>query len=227
MMNTHPDILPDATIYMQMSCIGVPLVAVYNYTSSMLRALGDSRTPLYFLIFSCFLNLGLDMLFVCVFEMGVFSTALATFAGQNYGARNTSRVKEGLKHGMLISTIFTLLIMVAYQLLADVIIGLFVKETSVIEIGAQALRLTSWFYIFLSTIYMCRGILNGVGDALFAVINGVVEVICRIGLPMLIVLIPGTGLWGIWWTAGLTWIISAIFCLLRYISWRRKAVIDA
>ena len=325
MMNTHPDILPDATIYMQMSCIGVPLVAVYNYISSMLRALGDSRTPLYFLIFSCFLNLCLDMLFVCVFEMGVFgaalatiisqvisgvgcllyalrfnpyftlnrddlrpdpaligksiriglpmalqwsliavsstslqsfvnsfdntdiaaaftatnrienllhqpygsiSAALATFAGQNYGARNISRVKEGLKHGMLISTVFTVLIMVAYQLLADVIIGLFVKEASVIEIGAQALRLTSWFYIFLATIYMCRGILNGVGDALFAMINGVVEVICRIGLPMLIVLIPGTGLWGIWWTAGLTWIISALFCLLRYAAWRRKAVLD-
>lgn len=321
MMNTHPDILPDATVYMQMSCIGVPLVAVYNYISSMLRALGDSRTPLYFLIFSCFLNLAMDVLFVCEFEMGVFgaalatiiaqvisgvgcllyairfnpyftlsrddlrpdrsligravrigmpmalqwsliaisstslqtfvnsfgntdiaaaftatnrvesllhqpygsiSAALATYAGQNYGAGNIGRVREGLKHGMRISVVFTVLIMIAYQFLADVIMGLFVKETAVIEVGAQALRLTSWFYIFLAVIYMSRGILNGVGDALFALINGVVEVICRIGLPMLIVLIPGVGLWGIWWTAGLTWIISAAFCLLRYVSWRRK-----
>ena len=69
---------------------------------------------------------------------------------------------------------------------------------------------------------MCRGILNGIGDALFALINGVVEVICRIGLPLLIVLIPGVGFWSIWWTAGVTWGISALFCLLRYASWRRR-----
>ena len=82
LMNTHPDILPDAITYMQMSCLGVPLVAVYNYVSSMLRALGDSRTPLYFLILSCFLNLALDALFVCVFGMGVFGAALATIISQ-------------------------------------------------------------------------------------------------------------------------------------------------
>ena len=323
LMGTPADIMERATIYMQMSCIGVPLVAVYNYVSSMLRALGDSRTPLYFLIFSCALNLGLDVLFVRAFHMDVFgaalatiiaqvvsgvgcllyalrrnpyftltredlrpdrrliwksvrigmpmalqwsliavsstalqtfvnsfdntainaaftatnrieslvhqpygsiSAALATYAGQNYGAKNIDRVKEGLKHGMLISVVFTVIIMLAYQLLADQIMSLFVKEVDVIQVGAQALRMTSWFYIFLAVIYMSRGVLNGVGDALFALINGVVEVICRIGLPMLIVLIPGVGLWGIWWTAGITWCISGLFCLARYFSWRRKVV---
>ena len=56
MMGVPPELMPDATTYMRMSCIGVPLVAVYNYSSSMLRSLGDSKTPLYLLIFSCFLN---------------------------------------------------------------------------------------------------------------------------------------------------------------------------
>lgn len=81
-METPPEILPDAVTYMRMSCIGVPLVAVYNYSSSMLRALGDSRTPLYFLIFSCFLNIGLDLLMVSVLGMGVFGAALATIIAQ-------------------------------------------------------------------------------------------------------------------------------------------------
>lgn len=321
MMGTHPAILPTATMYMRMSCIGVPLVAVYNYTSSMLRALGDSRTPLYFLIFSCFLNLGLDALFVCVFHMGVFGAALATiiaqvvsgvgcllyalkynayfklthqdlqpdrdiitrsvkiglpmafqwsliavsstalqtfvnsfgntdivaaftatnrienllhqpygsigaalatFAGQNYGAKNYARVRDGLRHGMLLSTIYTVFMMVLFQLFSEPVMRLFVKEAAVIELGAGAMRLTSWFFIFLSVIYMSRGILNGIGDALFALINGVVEVICRIALPLLIVLIPGVGFWSIWWTAGVTWGISSLFCLLRYVSWRRR-----
>lgn len=42
-MNTPEDIMGDAVVYMHMSCVGVPLIAVYNYASSMLRALGDSR----------------------------------------------------------------------------------------------------------------------------------------------------------------------------------------
>ena len=75
-------ILPEAVTYMRMTCAGVPLVAVYNYASSMQRALGDSRTPLIFLILSCFLNVGLDLLFVGSFHMGVFGAALATMLSQ-------------------------------------------------------------------------------------------------------------------------------------------------
>ena len=74
--------MEDALIYMRMTCIGVPLVAVYNYSSSMLRALGDSRTPLYFLIFSCILNVALDYPCVKTFDMGVFGAAFATVVAQ-------------------------------------------------------------------------------------------------------------------------------------------------
>lgn len=325
LMGTPEDILPTSTLYLQISCIGVPLIGVYNYSSAMLRALGDSRSPLYFLIFSCFLNVGMDLLFVCVFDMGVlgagvatiiaqfisgfgcliyalktnpyfklkredfrvdrkiiwqsvrlglpiamqwaliaisttalqtfinsFGTvavaantavsrieqlvhqpygslcaALSTYAGQNYGAGKLDRVKGGLKHGMIMSAGFSLLMLIINQTLGEPIISIFVDDPEVIRIGAQALRLTSWFYIFLATIYMTRGILNGVGDALFAFINGIVEMLCRIFLPMLIVLIPTVGMWGIWWTTGLSWFISAIFCMLRYLSWRKKTTVAA
>ena len=132
------------------------------------------------------------------------------------------RVKEGLKNGMFLASIFTAVVMVVYLTMAEGIIGLFVKEQEVIDLGARALRLTSWFYIFLALIYMCRGILNGVGDALFALINGVVEVIVRVSTPFLLVLIPGVGLWSIWWTTGITWMLSALTCLWRYLSWRKK-----
>lgn len=155
---------------------------------------------------------------------GSISSALATYSGQNYGAHRMDRVKNGFKYGMLLSALFTVVLMVAYQLLSGPIISIFVDDAQVIDIGGQALKLTSWFYVFLAVIYMSRGVLNGVGDALFAFINGAVEVICRVGLPMLLVLIPGIGLWSIWWTAGITWIISAIFCLIRYVSWRKKQV---
>ena len=81
-MNTPEDIMADAVVYMHMSCVGVPLIAVYNYASSMLRALGDSKTPLYFLIFSCFLNVGLDLFFIIYMESGVQGAAWATVISQ-------------------------------------------------------------------------------------------------------------------------------------------------
>jgi Na+-driven multidrug efflux pump len=134
------------------------------------------------------------------------------------------RVKDGLRHGMMMCAAFTLVMMIAMQLFGNQIIGIFVGEEEVIRIGSTALRITSWFYIFLALIYMCRGVLNGVGDALFSFINGVVEVACRIFLPMLLIMIPTMGMWAIWWTTGATWLISGLTCLLRYVYWRHKAI---
>jgi Na+-driven multidrug efflux pump len=102
------------------------------------------------------------------------------------------------------------------------IIKVFVDEPEVIYYGAEALRITSWFYLSLGVINMARGILNGVGDALFALINGVVEVVIRIILPVVMTGIAWIGVWGIWWSTGLSWLISAAFCIWRYASWKKK-----
>jgi len=321
LLETPEEILPDAVAYIRISCLGVPLVAVYNYASSMLRALGDSRTPLFFLIIASVLNIVLDVVLVYCFHMGVVgvalatviaqlvsgasclmyafrynpyfllskedwqpdrkmmahalklglpmamqrsmiavstsvlqrfvnsfgpaamaaytatcridqllqqpygsvNAALATYTGQNYGARRMDRVKDGLRHGMMMCAVFTLVMMIAMQLFGNQIISIFVREEEVIRIGGTALRITSWFYIFLALIYMCRGVLNGVGDALFSFINGVVEVACRILLPVWLVTIPTMGMWAIWWTTAATWTISGLTCLVRYMHWRHKA----
>ena len=320
LMGTPGDILGDAVTYMRMTCLSVPLIAVYNYASSMLRALGDSRTPLLFLVVACLLNVGMDLLFVRGMGMGVFGAALATmlaqllagvgclifalrtnpyfmvdrkrlavdwpiirhavrlglplalqwsmiavsttalqtvvnrfgtaavaaftatnridqltqqpfgslgmalstYAGQNYGAKRIDRVREGLRDGMLAMAVFSAAMLVVMQLLGPTIVTAFVSDAEVVAMGGRALRLTSLFYVFLGTIYMTRGTLNGVGDTLFSFINGIIEMLCRILLPMGLVLIPSVGVWAIWWTAGLTWAISAVACVLRYLSWSRK-----
>ena len=81
-MSTPQEILPDSITYMRMTSASVPLIAIYNYSSSMQRALGDSRTPLIFLVVSCLLNVGLDLLFVGSLGLGVFGAALATMVSQ-------------------------------------------------------------------------------------------------------------------------------------------------
>lgn len=321
-MGTPDNILDDAVLYTQVMCVGLLFVSVYNYVSSMLRALGDSKSPLYFLIFSCLLNVGLDLLFVCGFHMGVFgaglatilaqliggiaclyyafkfnpyfkltkedlafnkhiswetlrlgvplslqfsliaissmalqkvvnsfgaiavaaftatsrieqlvhqpyqtlSASLSTFSGQNYGAKKCDRVFEGYHKSIIIMIIFTAIIVPCMQIFGDNITGWFVGDADVIIMGKKALQITSLFYIFLGMIYVVRGILNGVGDAFFAMFNGVIEVIGRFTVPILMTKYMGIGIWGIWWSVGVVWGISGITAWGRYMTQRKKII---
>ena len=320
LIRTPQDILPDAVTYMRMACISVPLIAVYNYSSSMLRALGDSTTPLYFLVTACVINVFLDLLFVGPLALGVFGAALATmlsqllagigcmifavrtnpyfrlkredfrfdrdvtlrairlglplslqwamiavsttglqtvvnsfgstavaaftattrienlvhmpfgslgqalatYAGQNYGAGKPERIRLGFRQSTMLMAGMAAFMLVVMQLFGSYIVGAFVKDPDVIALGGSGIKLTSWFYAFLGLIYVTRGIQNGVGDALFAFINGLIEMTARIGLPVLMMRIFDLGVMVIWWTAGLTWVISALCCLGRYLSWRGR-----
>ncbi|MBR3173265.1 MAG: MATE family efflux transporter, partial [Eubacterium sp.] len=78
LMQTDPKILDDAVLYLRMISLGALGMGFYNGTSSVLRALGDSKSPLIFLIISCIMNVVLDLLFVLVIPMGVFGVALGT-----------------------------------------------------------------------------------------------------------------------------------------------------
>lgn len=322
LLDTPSDIFPEAFIYLRITCIGLVFVSVYNYISSMLRALGDSKTPLYFLIFSCILNIFLDLLFVKTFGMGVFgagvatlisqfisgaacivfafrtneyfrlskadmkvnpevirrsvkigvplslqfsliaistmalqrvvntfgavavaaftatsrveqlihqpyqtlSAALSTFSGQNFGARKMDRLLKGYRKGMKLMVIFTGLMLLVMQIFAKQITSIFINEPDVIEMGAMSLKITSWFYFFLGLIYTVRGVLNGVGDSFFALYNGIIEVIGRFTFPILMTMIPFFGVWGIWWSVGVVWLLSGITAWGRYLGFRRKTL---
>ncbi len=315
LLETPENIFEDSLVYLRLMCVGLLFVSVYNYISSMMRALGDSRTPLYFLIFTCILNALLDLLFVCVLKQGIWgagiatlisqfvsnilclayafkyneyfkfnkedlrlnkiilirtvklgvplslqfsliaiscmalqrvvnaygavtvaaftatsrieqiihqpyqtlSAALATFCGQNYGARKNDRVIDGYHKTFWMMVIFTAVMVPVIQLFARQIAGLFVEEADVIEMSAEAMRITSYFYICLGIIYVVRGILNGLGDAFFALLNGIIEVIGRFFVPVIMTAIPAVGLWGIWWSVGIVWLLSGLTAWLRYI----------
>ncbi len=73
---------PDATLYFSIYAGGLVLMFGFNATSAVLRGLGDSRTPLYFLIISTILNIGFDLLFVLVFGWGIGGVAFATVLAQ-------------------------------------------------------------------------------------------------------------------------------------------------
>ena len=325
-LDTPQNILSDAVAYMRTACAGTVAVAAYNWINSVLRALGDSKTPLYFLIIASVLNVGLDLLFVFVFGMGVIGaaaatvisqgvsalgsilfaakkneylrlkrehlrlqkdhvarclktgvpialqnalvsvsmislqktansfgetvvaaytatmrveqliqqpfnslgTALSTFSGQNIGAGKPERVVAGYRRSMLITAGFATLMLAVFALTANYIVGFFVTDALVVEIGGKALLLSACFYVPLGFIHTTRGLLNGAGDVLFAFLNGLAEVIGRIGFAAVLVMIPGVGMWSVWLTTCLTWVLTAVMCLIRYESgiWRKKCLVD-
>ena len=301
-------------------CVGTIFVSLYNFISSILRALGDSRTPLYFLIFSCILNVGLDFFFILVLNTGVWGAAIATviaqllsgvlcilhsfrhnpyfklvkedfeydknivyktirlgvplslqfsmisiscmalqavinsfgpvavaastaisrieqvihqpyqtvgatlstYTGQNYGARELERVKVGHRLGLIIGAVFSVLMLPVMQFFGSNIVAIFVDDAEVIAMGGRAIQISSLFYIFLGVIYSIRGVLGGLGDAFFSLLNGIVEVIGRFTVPFILTAIPAIGLWGIWWSVGIVWFMAGFTAWLRYRSYGLK-----
>lgn len=82
LMNTPDDIINDATIYIIIIYAGTCATVFYNMIAGILRSLGDSKTPLYFLILSSILNIILDLFFILNFNMGVRGAAYATVIAQ-------------------------------------------------------------------------------------------------------------------------------------------------
>ena len=82
MMKTPADVMPDSVTYLRIYFAGIIFVFIYNVGSAILRAVGDSTRPLYFLIVCCFINIFLDILLVVGFNMGVAGAAIATVISQ-------------------------------------------------------------------------------------------------------------------------------------------------
>ena len=85
-MGTPAEVLPESITYFRWFFTGSIFTVMYNIFVGILHAVGDSRHPLYYLIFSTFLNIGLDMLFVALLGWGVGSAAIATTISQGCSA---------------------------------------------------------------------------------------------------------------------------------------------
>ncbi len=82
LLKTPDNIYDDAYRYLFVIFMGIPFTLLYNILSSVLRAVGDSRTPFIFLVISTVLNIGMDFLFIAIFELGCMGAGLATIIAQ-------------------------------------------------------------------------------------------------------------------------------------------------
>lgn len=82
LIHTPEELYADAVLYIRIIFLGIPATVLYNYASSVLRAMGDSQHPFYFLLAASVLNIGLDYLLIVSIGMGVDGAALATVLSQ-------------------------------------------------------------------------------------------------------------------------------------------------
>ncbi|MBQ9995386.1 MAG: MATE family efflux transporter, partial [Clostridia bacterium] len=81
-MGTPDDVLPLSTTYLAIYFLGTPASLIYNFGASILRSVGDTKRPLFFLTLSGFINVALNLVFVILFRMSVAGVALATIISQ-------------------------------------------------------------------------------------------------------------------------------------------------
>ncbi|MBO5033536.1 MAG: MATE family efflux transporter [Lachnospiraceae bacterium] len=85
-MNTPADIIGNSILYLRILFMGIPLLMIYNMSASILRALGNGRAPLYAMIISSLVNIGLDIWFVAYLNMGIAGAAIATVIAEGCSA---------------------------------------------------------------------------------------------------------------------------------------------
>ncbi len=262
-MGTPPEVLPESIAYFRTYFYGASAVFLYNISTGILQNVGDSRSPLYFLILSSFINVALDLLFVAVFRWGVASAAaatvisqavsallclrklmktgevyklelrkihfhlgtlkdiirfglpsgiqnsvisfanvmvqkninafgsdamagcgsyskiegfaflpvtcfamgLSTFVGQNLGARQYDRVRQGAKFGMICSVLLAELMGIVIYTFAPAVISWFNADPAVVSFGVAQARVVSLFYCALALSHCMAGILRGAGKS--------------------------------------------------------------
>lgn len=326
LLNVPEHLIENAAVYMKIACGGTVAVAAYNWINAMMRAVGDSKTPLIFLGAASILNAALDLLFVVVLDFGVsgaawatvlaqglsavsciiycfgkgreicisaedvkadrgmmlrcirtglpiavqnglisvsmtalqrvtngfgenvmaaytvsmrieqfvqqpfssLNAAVSTFTGQNIGAGKSDRAVRGLRSALKISTVFAFVVIILFILFGRQLTSCFVSGDNVIYIASRAIVMTGCFYWALGIIHTVRGFLNGAGDTGYALVNGTAEVICRIGLSLILTSVSFIGYWGIWLTTCCTWFITAAVSVIRYKSgrWKSKSVVN-
>ena len=162
-----------------------------------------------------------DQLFFCLsFAIGL---AVGTFAGQNAGAGNYNRVREGVKKGFLISTVYTVATAAVLIPLAPQICRIFTTDASVISVAVPYCRITSSFAPMLGMVFIYQNVLRSCSDIAPTVWMSITEVTSRAILPFIFSAIWGYA--GIWWATPVGWTASVIIGFLRFRSgkWMQKS----
>jgi putative MATE family efflux protein len=313
-MQTPEDVMPESGTYLSIYFAGISGVLFYNLGSGILRAVGDSRRPLFFLVISALLNTALDLLFVLAFHMGVDGVAYATilsqilsalltlftltrekgdygirwrkvridrgslsmilklglpssiqaavtsfsnvfvqsyinafgsacmagygvygkidafalipvqsigmssttFVGQNWGAKQTARAREGVRTATLMSLISPAALGLLVFVLARPLMSLFSPEEDVIEYGIRFIHIVTPFYLCICFNQIYAGALRGVGDATVPTVIMLASFVAFRQVYLAVTKALGAGFTAVALAYPVGWILCSTLLIIRY-----------
>jgi len=320
LLQTPPELMAEATVFAQVSFLGASTMMYFNYLSAIIRAIGDSRTPLWFLTLACLLNIALVLVMVAVLEWGVGGAALATvisqaisvllcleyvrrrvpvlhvrrdewrlvradlvehlrlglpmgfqasiiaigalavqvalntlgadavaayttasrvdglavallqslglavsmFVAQNYGGGRPDRIRRGVMQATWMSIAGGVVLGALLVAFGTALVRMFVGDAApeVVEMAALMLVINGVSYAVLGVLFVLRGALQGLGDAVVPTLTGVVELFMRVGAA--VVLGAVFGFVGVAWSNPLAWIGAVIILVPAYVRAHRR-----
>ena len=313
-MQTPEDVMPESGTYLSIYFAGISGILFYNLGSGILRAVGDSRRPLIFLIISALLNTALDLLFVLAFGMGVDGVAYATilsqilsalmilftlsrergsygirwrkvrvdreslsmilkiglpssiqaavtafsnvfvqsyinafgsacmagygvygkidafalipvqsismssttFVGQNWGAKQPARAREGVRTATVMSLVSTAVLGLAVFVFARPLMGFFSPEEEVIEYGIRFIRIVTPFYIAVCFNQIYAGALRGIGDATMPTVIMLASFVAFRQVYLAVTRALGAGFIAVALAYPVGWILCSTLLIIRY-----------
>ena len=324
-LGTPETLLPQAILYFRIYAAGLVFQFGYNIAAALLRALGDSRATLYFLLVSSVLNVVLDLLFVAALGMGVAGAAIATvisqlascvigfwymyrkyellrfsarelrlepavagrilrvglpmalqqsivscgflflqklvnyygesmiasytvasrmenilmipilgiqstmatYAGQNMGAKLPERVSRGLGQGVLVSLFMTAALCLCQIAGISLIIGAFRLDEAAAEICRQHLFASAVAIPIFAVYFPANGMFQGVGEGFHATFYALMALGLRVVFAYSLHKTAAFGYTAIWWSQAMAWTLTLIVCYAHFFrgKWKEKSLI--
>ena len=324
-LGTPQSLLPQAALYFKIYAVGLVFQFGYNIAAAILRALGDSRATLYFLLVSSVLNVVLDLLFVAGFHMGVAGAAIATvlsqlascvvgfsymrrryellrfsahelrldrtaaarvlqigapmalqqsivscgflflqklvnlfgesmiasytvasrmenilmipiigiqntmatYAGQNMGARQPERVSRGLGQGVLVSLLLTAALCLCQLFGRRLIAGAFKLDEAAAAICDQHLLASALTMPIFAIYFPANGMFQGVGEGFFATFCALLALGLRVVFAYCLYQTARFGYTAIWWSQAMAWTAALLTCYTHFFrgGWKKKNLV--
>lgn len=194
---------------------GIPMGMQFSITGIGIIMLQSANNALGTTCVAAFTaSMRIKYLFTCVFEnVGV---AMATYCGQNVGAKRLDRVSAGVRASLRIVLAYSVLTFLIIYPLADSLMWLFVDRggEEIVEHAAQFMRINNYFYAVLGVLCILRYSIQGLGFSNLSMLSGVMEMVARCGVSLW--LVPAFHFTGVCFGDPVAWIAADLFLIPAY-----------
>ena len=154
-----------------------------------------------------------------------FGNAFSVFVAQNHGADNRERIRKGVKSAVLVCAAFCIVISLGVCLFAEPLMKIFIdaKETAVIAVGAEYLKIEGAFYLGIGILFLLYGYFRAVEKPGISVILTVASLGTRVVLAYTLSAVPALGVRGIWMSVPIGWAFADLIGIILYRKTRKKA----